>query len=59
MQAGWDTPADLPWMSLQCRGNIYKDKYSWADFRDVVSNKKDNEIICYILIGFIIFGGCK
>lgn len=57
LQPGWDTdgtPSGLPWASLQCQGNTYKDKYSWADFRDVISIKRTMRLFCYILMAFII-----
>lgn len=41
----------LPWVSPQCQSNTYKDKYSWADFRDVTSNKRTMRLFCYILMG--------
>lgn len=44
----------LPQASLQGQGNTYKGKYLWADFRDVISNKRIMRLFCCILMGFIL-----
>lgn len=40
----------LSHVSLQGQGNTYKGKYSWTDFRDVISNKRMIRLFCCILI---------
>lgn len=49
----------LPRASLQGQDNTYKGKYSWADFRDFISNKKMMRLFCCILMGFVLIWGLQ
>lgn len=49
----------LPQASLQGQGNTCKGKYLWADFRDVISNKRMMRLFCCILMGFILMWGLQ
>lgn len=49
----------LPQVSLQCQGDTYKDKCSWADFRNVLSHKRTMRLFCYILMGFTVIWGLQ
>lgn len=49
----------LPRASSQGQGNTYKGKYSWADFRDVIDNKRTMRLFGCILMGLIIIWGLQ